>query len=52
MKKILVINSNYYKEISNNLVFCTKKKLLTENIKPDIINVPGVYEIPIAIEKT
>ncbi len=51
MKKILVINSNYYKEISNNLVFCTKKKLLTENIKPDIINVPGVYEIPIAIRK-
>ena len=28
-----------------------KKKLLTENIKPDIINVPGVYEIPIAIRK-
>ena len=28
MKKILIINSNYYREISKNLVSETKKKLL------------------------
>ena len=31
MKKILIVNSNYYKKISENLVLNAKKKLL--NIK-------------------
>ena len=33
MKKILIINSNYYKKISNNLVLNAKKKLLKQNLK-------------------
>ena len=51
MKKILIINSNYYREISKNLVSETKKKLLRNDYKISIIDVPGIYEIPIAIRK-
>ena len=51
MKKILIINSNYYKEISKNLVLNAKKKLNKERFRIKILEVPGVYEIPIAIRK-
>ena len=51
MKKILIINSNYYKDISNNLVVNAKKKLLNANFKVSILNIPGAFEIPIAIRK-
>jgi 6,7-dimethyl-8-ribityllumazine synthase len=51
MKKILIINSNYYKDISKNLVFSAKKKLINTNYKLEILEVPGVYEIPIGIRK-
>lgn len=52
MKKILIINSNYYKNISRNLVQSAKNKLQKENFKISIIDVPGVHEIPIAIRKS
>ena len=51
MKKILIVNSNYYKDISKNLVLVAKKTLSKEKFKTSIINVPGIYEIPIAIRK-
>jgi len=51
MKKILIVNSNYYKKISDNLVFNAKKKLLKVKFKISIFNIPGAYEIPIAIRK-
>ncbi len=51
MKKILIVNSNYYKDISKNLVLNAKKTLLKKNFKASIIDVPGVYEIPIALRK-
>ena len=51
MKKILIVSANYYKEISKNLVSNAKKKLLNKKIKVSLLNVPGVYEIPIAIRK-
>ena len=50
MKKILIVNANYYKNISKKLVLSSKKKL-NNNVKINIINVPGIYEIPIAIRK-
>ena len=50
MKKILIVNANYYKNISKKLVLSSKKKL-SKNFKVNIINVPGIYEIPIAIRK-
>ena len=50
MKKILIVNADYYKEISKKLVFSSKKKLNNlANI--NIINVPGIFEIPIAIRR-
>ena len=51
MKKVLIINSNYYKKISKNLVSEAKKRLQVMNYKISIIEVPGIYEIPIAIRK-
>ena len=51
MKKILIVNANYYKDISKKLVLSSKKKKLKKNVKINIINVPGIYEIPIAIRK-
>ena len=51
MKKILIINSNYYKKISKNLVDNAVKKLILAKFKINIFNVPGIFEIPIAIRK-
>tara|TARA_Y100000816_G_scaffold289987_1_gene277655 strand:- start:60 stop:446 length:387 start_codon:yes stop_codon:yes gene_type:complete len=50
MKKILIINANYYKNISHGLVDSAKKKILNK-YKIRIINVPGVFEIPVTISK-
>ena len=50
MKKILIVNANYYKVISEKLVLSSKKKLKNK-VKINIINVPGIFEIPIAIRK-
>ena len=51
MKKILIVNSNYYKEISNNLVVSAKNNLKAEKFKVFIVEVPGVHEIPVTIRK-
>ena len=51
MKKILIINANYYNKITNNLVLTSKRILRKKKINLSIINVPGVFEIPIAIKK-
>ena len=50
MKKILIVNANYYKNISKKLIIISKKKL-NKSVKINIINVPGIFEIPIAIRK-
>ena len=49
-KNFLIINANYYKEISNGLLK-SAIKLLPRNSKVKIINVPGVFEIPVTISK-
>tara|TARA_B100001093_G_C26688175_1_gene953595 strand:+ start:631 stop:1056 length:426 start_codon:yes stop_codon:yes gene_type:complete len=51
MKKILIINSNYYKKISKNLVDNAVKKLILAKFKINILDVPGIFEIPITIRK-
>jgi len=51
MKKILILNSSYYKDISKNLLFSAKKKLIQNKFSVYVLNVPGVYEIPVAIRK-
>ena len=51
MKKILIVNSNYYKIISKNLLINAKKKLLSAKYSIKSIDVPGVFEVPIAIRR-
>ena len=51
MKKILIINANYYNNITSKLVISATKILKRNNFKIYKINVPGVFEIPIAIRK-
>ena len=47
-KRILIVMSTYYKSISNGLLD-NAKKAVDEPF--DLISVPGVFEIPIAISK-
>ena len=47
-KKILIINANYYKDVSTGLLK-TAKNLLPNNNITKIMNVPGVFEIPVTI---
>ena len=50
-KKILVVVSNYYKDISTDLTIQTKDVLLKNELKNDLVVVPGVFEIPVVISK-
>ena len=49
-KKILIVNANYYHDISSGLLK-SALKLITKNYRIEIINVPGVFEIPVTISK-
>ncbi len=51
MKKILIINSNYYIDISKSLVNSAKNFLKKNKIKVNLINVPGIFETPIVLKK-
>ena len=49
-KKILIVNANYYQVISSGLLKSALKIIPKKN-KIKIINVPGVFEIPVTISK-
>ena len=49
-KKFLIVVANYYKDISKGLLL-SAKKLIPKGSKLKIIEVPGVFEIPITIKK-
>ena len=49
-KKFLIVNANYYKEISRGLLK-SAINLLPKSSKVKIINVTGVFEIPVTISK-
>ena len=51
MKKILIINANYYNTITDKLVKSSLKILKQKNYKCNLLTVPGVFEIPLAIKK-
>ena len=48
--KFLIVNANYYNDISAGLLKGAKN-LIPKNCKIKIINVPGVFEIPVTISK-
>ena len=53
-KKILIINADYYRNISSGLQSAAELTLETESkikIKFETINVPGILEIPFVISK-
>ena len=51
MKKILIINANYYKDVTTKLFIVARNYLKMNNVKINLIEVPGVFEIPIAVRK-
>ena len=51
MKKILIVKSDYYSNISKNLLLNVKKNLIKKNFKLSVLQVSGVFEIPAAIRK-
>tara|TARA_B100000575_G_C23014246_1_gene584151 strand:- start:530 stop:958 length:429 start_codon:yes stop_codon:yes gene_type:complete len=51
MKKILIINATYYKNVSSNLTIGALKRLKNIRCLVNQLNVPGVFEIPVTIMK-
>ena len=49
-KNILIVNANYYQNISSGLLKSVLKTI-PKKFKIKIINVPGVFEIPVTISK-
>ncbi len=49
-KKILIVVANYYKDISRGLL-SSSKRLIPKSSYVKIIEVPGVFEIPLTIKK-
>ena len=49
-KKVLIIQANYYKDISTALLKSAKNEL-KNFAKINVISVPGVFEIPVVISK-
>ena len=47
---LLIVNANYYQDISSGLLN-SALKLISKKYKIKIINVPGVFEIPVTISK-
>ena len=48
--KVLIIQANYYKDISSSLLKSAKNEL-KNFAKINVISVPGVFEIPVVISK-
>ena len=49
-KKFLIVVANYYNDISRGLLL-SSKKLIPKSSNLKIIEVPGVFEIPVTIKK-
>ncbi len=51
MKKVLIVSSNYYKDIADKMLKKSIEILNKNKINHKIIKVPGVFEIPVTISK-
>lgn len=49
MKKILIIQARFYEEIADSLTDAAKEVLEKEDVAYESIDVPGVFEIPSAV---
>jgi len=50
-KKVLIVSASYYFDITTSLIADVQVKLDECKIKHNIIDVPGVFEIPVTIAK-
>ena len=50
-KKVLIVTASYYRDITESLRAEAKLLLEDAKIKFDVIDVPGVFEIPVTIAK-
>ena len=50
-KKVLIVTASYYLDITDNLRAEAESLLEKSKIKFDVIDVPGVFEIPLTIAK-
>ena len=50
-KKVLIVTASYYLDITGSLVSEAELLLEDAKIKFDVIDVPGVFEIPVTISK-
>ena len=50
-KKVLIVSASYYWNITASLIADAQVKLDEYKIKHNIIDVPGVFEIPVTIAK-
>jgi len=50
-KKVLIVSASYYLDITASLIADAQVKLDEYKIKHNIIDVPGVFEIPVTIAK-
>ena len=50
-KKVLIVTASYYWDITASLRADAELLLNNSNIKFDVIDVPGVFEIPVTIAK-
>ena len=49
--KLLIVASNYYESITQNLINGSLRKLKLKKQNVNIIKVPGTFEIPVIISK-
>ena len=50
-KKVLIVTASYYRNITTSLLAEAELLLEDAKIKFDVIDVPGVFEIPVTIAK-
>tara|TARA_B100001250_G_scaffold221661_1_gene190115 strand:+ start:63 stop:461 length:399 start_codon:yes stop_codon:yes gene_type:complete len=49
--KVLIVSSNYYDEVSNNLIKGAIEELKINNIDFEVMHAPGCFEVPFLISK-
>ena len=49
--KILIVSSNYYDEVSSNLIKGASEELKINNIDFELVHAPGCFEVPFLISQ-
>ena len=49
--KVLIVSSNYYDEVSSNLIKGATEELKINNIEFEVVYAPGCFEVPFLISK-